>query len=100
MAVDNLSVIEDMTVIVEELLRRAEVAKPSHRIEPPLTSLDFVGLLEQLGNDPQHYAVIETACRNTFHSTIVSMILTLAAITNMNRFRLLYKTPTSYEYGI
>ena len=53
---------------MEDLLRRAETIKPSQGMEPPLTSLDFAGMLEQLGTDPQQYAVIEAACRDIFPS--------------------------------
>ena len=81
MANAGLGSVDTLTVALQDLLRRAEEIKPDGGIEPALTSASFNGDVEAitkraeggiLTNPQDHYAALETACRNIFYQLLAS----------------------------
>ena len=69
--------VDDFTAAFKKLLARARDFKPDGVIEPALTSQDFEGGIEEIGQQShgsinRKYAAIETACRNIFYDLLVS----------------------------
>ncbi|KAL8871270.1 MAG: hypothetical protein Q9174_002863 [Haloplaca sp. 1 TL-2023] len=81
MANVGLGSVDALTVALEDLLKKAEEIKPDGGIEPALTSTSFNGDVEAitkraeggiLTNPQDHYAALETACRNIFYQLLAS----------------------------
>lgn len=69
--------VETYTSLLEDLLRTAQVFRPGDSVDPVLRIEDFDGGIEKIGAvsptaGHKSYAAIETACRNTFYSLLVS----------------------------
>ncbi|KAI4202114.1 MAG: hypothetical protein LQ350_002781 [Teloschistes chrysophthalmus] len=73
--------VDRLTALLKELLARAKGFKPDGRIEPALTAASFQGDVEILTkqaeggvtvNPQDHYAALETACRNIFYELLAS----------------------------
>ena len=69
--------VETYTNLLEDLLRTAQVLRPGDSVDPVLRIEDFGGGIEKVGAvsptvGHKSYAAIETACRNTFYSLLVS----------------------------
>ena len=73
--------IESFTESLRGLLERSKTIKPDGGIEPPLTSATFNGdvetIIKRAGhgaslNTQDHYAALETACRNIFYDLLAS----------------------------
>ncbi|KAL8944008.1 MAG: hypothetical protein Q9216_000717 [Gyalolechia sp. 2 TL-2023] len=73
--------VESFTESLKELLERSRGIKPDGGIEPPLISASFDGDVERISkrteggllvNAQDHYAALETACRNIFYDLLAS----------------------------
>ncbi|KAI4159396.1 MAG: hypothetical protein L6R39_000374 [Caloplaca ligustica] len=73
--------VDTFTECLTELLNRSKRIKPSGEIEPALTSTSFDGHVERITkrvehgtsvNTQDHYAALETACRNIFYNLLAS----------------------------
>ena len=70
--------VNDFTASFKRLLASARDVKPDGGIEPALTTADFEGEIEAIGQRSQgapnrDYAAIETACRNIFYDLLVRL---------------------------
>lgn len=77
----GISSVDTFTGSLTELLNRAIAIKPNGGIEPALTSATFNGDVEKItrrtdkrtsANTQDHYAALETACRNIFYNLLAS----------------------------
>ncbi|KAI4189482.1 MAG: hypothetical protein L6R41_001444 [Letrouitia leprolyta] len=77
----GIDAVESFTESLEELLERSRNIKPDGGIEPALTSASFNGDVERISkkaeggvsvNAQDHYAALETACRNIFYHLLAS----------------------------
>ncbi|KAL8953932.1 MAG: hypothetical protein Q9222_000219 [Ikaeria aurantiellina] len=84
MSAPQLSSVGVLTTSLEDLLARSKEIKPDGGIEPTLTSTNFNGDVEkitrhlELGvapNAQDHYAALETACRNIFYDLLASITI-------------------------
>jgi THO complex subunit 1 len=84
MAGHAVQAVDVFTGILKELLQRAEEAKPTDTVEPPLNKADFEDILERveatcfpaagtLEQRKQKHAAIDTAIRNKFNELLVSL---------------------------
>ena len=69
-----------VTTVFKKLLTRAQDIKPTGGVEPALTTQDFEGGIEEIGQQSRgsinlKYAAIETACRNIFYDLLVRLPL-------------------------
>ncbi|KAL8658351.1 MAG: hypothetical protein Q9226_001061 [Calogaya cf. arnoldii] len=73
--------VDKLTTSLRKLLERSNELKPDGGIEPPLTSKNFNGDVETIirhaeggitTNTQDHYAALETACRNIFYDLLAS----------------------------
>lgn len=69
--------VETYTNLLGDLLCTAQVFRPGDSVDPVLRSEDFDGGIEKIGAvspsvGHKSYAAIETACRTTFYSLLVS----------------------------
>ncbi len=76
----GISSVDTLTASLRKLLERSNELKPNGGIEPALTSTSFNGDLETIirraeggitANAQDHYAALETACRNIFYDLLV-----------------------------
>lgn len=85
MAGHGVQAVGDFRSLLEELIQRAEAAKPNGTIEPPLNKTDLGDISERVNSvfEPiapadakerkrSQYAVVETAVRDTFNDLLVS----------------------------
>lgn len=85
MAGHGVQAVGDFRSLLEELIQRAEAAKPNGTIEPPLNKADLGDISEHVNSvfEPIastdvkerkrcQYAVVETAVRDTFNDLLVS----------------------------
>lgn len=77
----GINSVDTFTESLTELLKRARTIKPNGAIEPALTSATFGGDVENIAkraelgrtvNTQDHYAALETACRNIFYNLLAS----------------------------
>ncbi|KAL8904332.1 MAG: hypothetical protein Q9207_003343 [Kuettlingeria erythrocarpa] len=77
----GISSVDTFAESLTELLERARTIKPDGAIEPPLTSASFSGDVENIAKraelssiatTQEHYAALETACRNIFYNLLAS----------------------------
>ncbi|KAL9030980.1 MAG: hypothetical protein Q9196_000949 [Gyalolechia fulgens] len=77
----GISSVESFTESLEILLEKSRKIKPLGGIEPPLTSTSFDGDVERISakakggvltSAQDHYAALETACRNIFYNLLAS----------------------------
>ncbi|CAO1598514.1 hypothetical protein XANCAGTX0491_002277 [Xanthoria calcicola] len=77
----GISSVDRLTASLRKLLERSNELKPDGGIEPALTSTNFGGDLETIirraeggvtVNAQDHYAALETACRNIFYDLLAS----------------------------
>ena len=77
----GISSVDALTASLREFLERSNKLKPDGGIEPALTSTSFSGNVETIirgaeggitANAQDHYAALETACRNIFYDLLVS----------------------------
>ncbi|KAL8843016.1 MAG: hypothetical protein Q9176_002319 [Flavoplaca citrina] len=77
----GISSVDALTASLRELLERSNKLKPDGGIEPALTSTSFNGNVETIirgaeggitANAQDHYAALETACRNIFYDLLAS----------------------------
>ncbi|KAL8861485.1 MAG: hypothetical protein Q9178_002009 [Gyalolechia marmorata] len=75
----GISSVDTLTASLRTLLERSNELKPNGGIEPALTSTSFNGDLETVirraeggitANAQDHYAALETACRNIFYDLL------------------------------
>ncbi len=80
MSSTGISSVDRLTASLRNLLERSNELKPDGGIEPALTSTNFGGDLETVirraeggvtVNAQDHYAALETACRNIFYDLLV-----------------------------
>ncbi|KAL8849101.1 MAG: hypothetical protein Q9221_005905 [Calogaya cf. arnoldii] len=73
--------VDKLTTSLRKLLERSNELKPDGGIEPPLTSTSLSGDVETIirraeggiaTNTQDHYAALETACRNIFYDLLAS----------------------------
>ena len=79
--------VNDFTASFKRLLASARDVKPNGGIEPALTTADFEGEIEAIGQKSQgapnrEYAAIETACRNIFYDLLVRLRIGTKTQTN------------------
>lgn len=76
----GISSVDRLTASLRKLLERSNELKPDGGIEPALTLTNFGGNLETIirgaeggvtANAQDHYAALETACRNIFYDLLV-----------------------------
>ena len=96
--------VNDFTASFKRLLARARDVKPNGGIEPALTTADFEGEIEALGQKSQgapnrEYAAIETACRNIFYDLLVGLRTRMKIQTNNLRHQDLSRILYSAKYG-
>lgn len=76
----GIASVDRLTTSLRKLLERPNELKPDGGIEPALTSTNFGGDVETIirraeggitANAQDHYAALETACRNIFYDLLV-----------------------------
>ncbi|KAL8715036.1 MAG: hypothetical protein Q9220_000993 [cf. Caloplaca sp. 1 TL-2023] len=81
MSTTPLTSVDTLTTALKDLLSRSKEVKPDGGIEPALTSISFNGGVEKITrhvthgiapNAQDHYAALETACRNIFYDLLAS----------------------------
>ncbi|KAL8835546.1 MAG: hypothetical protein Q9170_003279 [Blastenia crenularia] len=78
----GISSVDRFTEVLKELLERSRRIKPHGGIEPALTSSTFEGEVESItkrvkdglsaNKSQDHYAALETSCRNIFYNLLAS----------------------------
>ncbi|KAL8774527.1 MAG: hypothetical protein Q9209_000900 [Squamulea sp. 1 TL-2023] len=81
MSIAGIGSVDTLTTSLRKLLERSNELKPNGGIEPALTSTSFDGEVETVIkraeggialNAQDHYAALETACRNIFYDLLAS----------------------------
>ncbi|KAL8702097.1 MAG: hypothetical protein Q9224_000181, partial [Gallowayella concinna] len=85
----GIASVDILTTSLKKLLERSNELKPKGGIEPALTATSFNGDVETItqraegglaANAQDHYAALETACRNIFYDHLIWNLLDIVSI--------------------